>query len=250
MRVDAKVDLSILVLSCDKYSDLWPIFFCALKKNWPDCPFPISLSTGFMSYPVKNIRTLHYGDDVDWSTNVLKSLEAIESSHVLILLEDFILRSPVNSRMVELAWRECVRRNAGLIRLIPNPPLELRPRSIVQEVPSGTPYRVNLQGSIWRKDFLRNLLLPGESAWQFEVNGTRRSNGISTEILSTKDHVLTYRHHVVEKGRWFRWDFISLNPCINGRHISKRHRQSPLQSMVWLLKKIKSISHKYIKIAC
>ena len=33
--------VTLLVPSCDRYADLWPPFFALLRRQWPDCPFPV-----------------------------------------------------------------------------------------------------------------------------------------------------------------------------------------------------------------
>ena len=38
-----KNKFAILIVSCDKYSDLWDPFFKLFFKFWPDCPFNIYL---------------------------------------------------------------------------------------------------------------------------------------------------------------------------------------------------------------
>ena len=40
----------------------------------------------------------------------------------------------------------------------------------------NAPYRVSTQGAIWNVDALRGILKVGESAWEFEINGTKRSS--------------------------------------------------------------------------
>ena len=39
------MDCTLLVNSCDAYSDLWEPFFKMLGVHWPDCPYPIVLNT-------------------------------------------------------------------------------------------------------------------------------------------------------------------------------------------------------------
>ena len=36
-------DSAILILSCDKFSDLWKPFFDLFWKYWPDCPYNVYL---------------------------------------------------------------------------------------------------------------------------------------------------------------------------------------------------------------
>ena len=42
----------------------------------------------------------------------------------------------------------------------------------------GAPYRTSAQSAIWRKSSLESLLVDGESIWEFEVLGSRRSDAL------------------------------------------------------------------------
>ena len=39
MRKDENDDVAFLIVSCDRYSDLWEAFFTLLSKYWPDKNF-------------------------------------------------------------------------------------------------------------------------------------------------------------------------------------------------------------------
>ena len=45
-----KNDITIIVNSCDKYSDLWYPFFELLRIQWPDLSYPIILNTESKTY--------------------------------------------------------------------------------------------------------------------------------------------------------------------------------------------------------
>ena len=70
---------------------------------------------------------------------------------------------------------------------------------------ANSPYRVSTQGSIWKKSHLRKILVEHESAWEFEINGTKRSAEYDSYFCVWKD-CLSYGHHVVERGKWFPWE--------------------------------------------
>src|SRR5438552_6055487 len=93
-RALENLDVSILVVSCDAYQDLWGIFFRCLFSYWPDCPFPIYLGSNFRRYPDERVRTIQIGSDVDYSSNLLKMLARIPSEWVVLWIED---RPPASS---------------------------------------------------------------------------------------------------------------------------------------------------------
>jgi hypothetical protein len=44
----------------------------------------------------------------------------------------------------------------------------------IVETPSHTKYQMSLQANIWNRDLLREVLIPNESPWQVEIDGTQR----------------------------------------------------------------------------
>jgi hypothetical protein len=69
------------------------------------------------------------------------------------------------------------------------------------EIAKEAPYRAALQAALWRVDTLRELLRPGESAWDFEGFASWRSNSLPEGFYSVWDHMLDY-YPVVTKGKW------------------------------------------------
>ena len=61
---------ALLVISCDKYADLWPIYFGSLFKYWPNCPFKIYLGSNFKIYDHKDVTMINVGEDYDYSSNL------------------------------------------------------------------------------------------------------------------------------------------------------------------------------------
>jgi hypothetical protein len=68
-----------------------------------------------------------------------------------------------------------------------------------------------MQIALWRSDVLSELLVPGESVWQFEVAGSRRSRCYGDTFLSVKAHGddpyywgVYYVCTAVNAGRWSR----------------------------------------------
>ncbi|MCX8008474.1 MAG: hypothetical protein N3A54_02085 [Patescibacteria group bacterium] len=87
-------DCAILVLSCDKYSDLWDPFFDLFKRYWKDCPFPVYLGSNTKKYSDGSIKTILSGSPKDWSTDLLNIVDKIREEFLFIWLEDFL---PCNS---------------------------------------------------------------------------------------------------------------------------------------------------------
>src|SRR5665647_3629546 len=92
--------LPILVVSCDRFSDVWPVFFTLFFRYWPDCPFDIYLGSNYLRYEHPQVTTITVGEDTSWAHGARLMLESLSSEYVLLFLEDFLLTEPVDSDKV------------------------------------------------------------------------------------------------------------------------------------------------------
>jgi hypothetical protein len=200
-------ELSVLVLSCDKYKDLWDPFFTLFSKYWSDCPCKIYLCSNNYEYKNGKIITIKTGDDITWSLTVKKCLQEIDSRYILLLQEDFLLRSPVDNSEIQRLFQVVKRMQAGCLRLYPSPPPQkiISGENNIGEILKGSEYRVSLQAAIWEKRVLSSLLKEEEDPWQFEHKGTLRSDSLETIFLSVKGKaVIDYFSTAVVGGVWLR----------------------------------------------
>ena len=56
-------ETAIIVLSCDHYNDLWPVFFWTMEKFWKDNNFQIFLVTNFKKPSFSNVNVINIGKD-------------------------------------------------------------------------------------------------------------------------------------------------------------------------------------------
>ncbi len=193
----------LLVPSCDRYSDVWAPFFALLQRHWPDCPFPIVVGSNHEACAEGRVRAITVGDDRDWTSGLRAMLTSLNVPHVLILLEDFLLTSRVDTALVQALLDDLVRLDGAYLRLRPFPPPDARlvrfPR--VGEIAPGAPYRAAMQAAFWHRESLLELLQDGENPWQMEVLGARRSDSMARGFYSTWVPALDY-YAGVTMGRW------------------------------------------------
>ena len=198
---------ALLVVSCDAYQDLWEPFFTLLFRYWTDCPFRIYLGSNHAIYPDPRVVPLTIGEDRDWSSNLLKMLESIPSGGVLLLQEDFLIDRPVQTERVTQLIGYADAKQAACLRLMPIP----GPDSLCADHPEvgairkGAAYRVSLQAAWWRRENLGAIARKGESPWQFEHLGSRRSDELSAPFLSLREGIefpLDYFTTAVIRGFW------------------------------------------------
>jgi hypothetical protein len=232
------VDCTVLVSSCDRYADLWDPYFYLLRLHWPDCPFPVALITESKHSPIPDVRPLCLGNGLDWSTLLLNALNSVDTPYVLLTLEDFFLRRSVDTAGVMSLYHEMRRKSLRMLRLIPRP----GPTNVMDNVEYGgiavdAPFKVSTQAAFWHTETLRQLLVPGETAWQFEINGSLRSAEFEGFVAVWKE-VLPYHHHVIERGKWFPWDYWKFSRMNIGVDPSARSIMTAGETMKWIFRKI------------
>jgi hypothetical protein len=197
-------DVSAVVLSHDGYADLWPVFFELLFRFWPDLPYPVHLVSNRLVFPDDRVIPVRVGDDRSWSQTLARALEHIPGRYVLLMLDDYFLVGAVDTARIARLHAAMVKLGAAYLRLVPAPkPDSPCPGfSDIGYIKKGAPYRASLQVAFWERGALLRLLREDETAWDFELKGSRRSDQISYPFLSVYDaRALPYRH-AVRRGRW------------------------------------------------
>lgn len=198
---------AVLISSCDRYQDLWDPFFTLFFRYWQDCPYPVYLGTNHLKYNHNRVTTIAVGDDTDWSSNFRSMLEQIPQPYVIVLIEDFLPTKSVDTAMIAELITYLEDKGAGCLRLYqcPGPDLPCPDNPLVGELSKGADYRLSLQAAIWDKQILLELLRDGESAWELELNGTKRTNALAAPFLCVAgDSPIPYFCTGVVKGKWVR----------------------------------------------
>lgn len=195
--------LPVLVISCDRYADLWRPFFELFWRRWPDCAGPVYLGTNFERYDGPRVISLCVGADVNWAAGVIGMLDRIRADHVIVMLEDFLLTETVDNTRIERLIDIAVSERVGCLRLYSIFP----PEGAVPGYPElgsfapGHKWRITAQAGIWRVETLRRLLVPGFTAWDFELVGNQMSEYMPDRIWGVMQPALVY-DQAVEKGKW------------------------------------------------
>ena len=197
---------AVVVVSCDQYSDLWTPFFTLFWRYWPDCPFRVYLTANTRRFDQAGVLTVLSGGESHWGQELRKCLQGIQEPEVVLMLEDFFLRSPVDTAALHEAMEEWRGLGGRSLRLHPDPgpDARLKKTAAFGVCSAGAPYRVSLQATLWTRSALLELLRDDETAWEFEVRGTQRAAAMPDGFYSTYQSLLPYKTHVVEKGQWYR----------------------------------------------
>lgn len=206
-------EMAILISSCDKYQDVWDPFFSFFFKYWSDCPYNVYLLTNHLEYDHPKVKSICVGDDRDWSSSFRKAINAIPEQYLMVLIEDYLLLNDVNTGEIKEIFDYMIKSEVAYFRLFPCPgPGEITDsigNHKIGTVSPGEPYRTSLQAAIWDKALIDKILIDGETAWEFEIDGTKRSDAMDDKFMSISRESMdslpfNYFCTAVVKGYWVK----------------------------------------------
>jgi hypothetical protein len=225
--------VAVLVVSCDKYADLWQPFFDLFFRYWSDCPYQVYLLSNTAIADIAGVKGIPIGPDTSWSDNLLQALAQIEEDYVFLFLEDLLLTGPVDTAAVETVVGWFVSSQGNYIRLNGFPPPDVALTETVGTVAPDTIYRTATVLSVWRRQILAELLRPGESAWDFETAGSVRSEAYDGFYSARRNYIPVM--NAIIKGKWQRTALRKTNSLCIGFEVGARpilNRRE--QAALWL----------------
>ena len=200
---NVKKDIAFLVVSCDKYSDLWAPFFTLLDKYWKGIDYKIYLLSNYKEFKWPKINLIKIGDDVSYSDNLLKCIDLIKEDWILLWLEDLFLSRDVNQHKLDRIFEEFTKKNSGYLKIAPDMPLSYT-NSEIGNLPKGIKYRSAIGATLYHKSTLRKLLIPRSSAW--DIDKSNLSDSLEDPFYalsptSSKDLPIKYVNTLI-RGKW------------------------------------------------
>lgn len=198
-----KDNLTLLIHSCGKFSDLWDAHVYLLNKNWADRGVDTFIATDDetdKSYPGVTIVSAGAGKEITERTEYI--LPQINTKYVLVTLDDYFLTKPIISSKIERLVDIMEEESLDYMRLFYRPKkkrYKTKFKSVFSYDMSGD-YVVNLYSGIWRKDFIEKTLGEKLNAWEYEVklsDMARRLNAKCMVSLGNEFPIMD----VVRKGR-------------------------------------------------
>jgi len=204
--MNKKNSVAICVLSFDGASELWQPFFDHFFQAWDNCPYNVYLLTNYIEFGHSKVTSVPIGEDVDWSSNLRKGLSIISEERILFIFDDFLLLK-IDTSAAQKHISQFVKNDWPYLTLYPNNHRVKNITPNISRISEDGVYRCTLVYGLIKKNFLKNLLVDGESAWEFEINGGKRTN--RTTLLSVDKKIFTH-HHLLRKGVWMRPGYLRL----------------------------------------
>ena len=164
------MNTSVLIYSCDKYSDVWGPFFTLFFRYW-DCPYQVYLCTESEQCLIPEVKTINANGT--WTERMQKAVREIPTKYVLGMCEDMFFRRTVRQDIIN----NCVlyMEHDGQIGCFNfekeyEPGIELIPSNYLDfaEKPPGHHFQKSCQPTLWRRTYLEKLLDAQMDAWNWE----------------------------------------------------------------------------------
>lgn len=200
-------NLTVLIHSCHKFSDLWAAHIQLLNRNWPDrsCR-TILLTDSTEDIEFNNVEIISAGQGLEITDRIRYVLPLIETEYVLVTLDDYFPIYPLSTAKIERLIAIMERNSYDYIRLYREPKCKLFP-TVDKDIYTYTldgEYKVNLYSGIWRKSFIEKTLSSQSlTAWEYEVSLTPNAAKLNAKCAMSKGREFPIMD-VVRKGKLLR----------------------------------------------
>lgn len=198
-----KDKLTLVINSCQSFSDLWPAHMWFLDQYWPKRGMATLLVTDdFTDQHFDAVQTVCTGSGKEYPQRMKEALPKITTEYVLLTLDDYFLVNSVNEEKLERLIGIMDRENIDYIRLFPEPISHKKYKDYpnLYQIDLNTSYAVNLYQGIWRRSFIESTLGGIQNIWQYEVSLTETARKTNARcVMSTGSEFETL--DVIRKGK-------------------------------------------------
>lgn len=170
-------DLTIIVSSYDKFSNIWPIFFDKLFKCWPSLNsynknIPIILVSNTKIFNDPRVITVTSPSEYGWSGNMNEALSQIKTKYVLYLQDDYFVRDKILEKEIAAVVDAMNENNLDYVEIHPRCKFgkeKIKNAEFLTYKDRNKPCLTTLQAAIWNtKTFQEFTAQKTPSIWAFE----------------------------------------------------------------------------------
>ena len=197
--------MKILVLSCDKNSDIIDAFHHCMEKYYPNHPEVI--------YAMEKIdnpyyKTIKYDIPLErWTERIRKTLNDIDDNQILIIMDDFFIRQQVDAKRINYLSKHLKGNIAvfGFEKSFDSNDIETDIKGMKKRQ-HGSNYEVSINCGLWDKEKLINVLSRDSDPWDVELN---QDNKGYDYYINSGDYIIDWGYITwiptgLFKGKWCR----------------------------------------------
>lgn len=195
------MNLSVLIGTCDKYKSLWEPFQICFNRYWKHNTNNIFVTDTLdvPTYTETKFNTIKAQGN--WGSRMLKGIESIKEDYIFFILEDYLFHYSYSEKQLNNYLELAKRHNIDRLQISPGKYETNLDESVhgLDKVFNNNRYSISMQPSIWKKEFLVEILLPNYSAWDFELKGSKALKNLNKNIFIDKNIPSVY-FNAVRKG--------------------------------------------------
>lgn len=181
-----KDKLTVVIGSCDSYQPLWKNFDILYKRYWNLDTKNIFISET-MPIPYEGYHNVLPGHNLSWGHRMLQGLELVTTPYVCFLLEDYYLTEPISESFIQEHINIMEQMNADKImfdKIYPPDVYSLTHlHDDLYQFNNHSMYLNSVQPAIWKTEYIKQVLLPSYSPWQFELDGNAFTQTLNSKII-------------------------------------------------------------------
>ena len=178
-------NLSVLIGTCDEYCPLWENFSICFDRYWKHRTRNIFVGETIPvpSYANTTFETILCGKGLPWGQKMLEGIKVSEE-YIFFILEDYFFHYSYSAQQLNTYVEDMKlhKMNRLQISVSGHQKYAAVDNLNYDQIVPNSNYLISMQPSIWRKEFLLNVLKPEYSPWDFELKGSRQIKNKETGI--------------------------------------------------------------------
>lgn len=198
--------LTIVISSCDVYSDLWDNHVALLEENWADRDINTVIVTDEQNDKCySNVSVFSAGESLEMPQRIKTFLKTCQTKYVLLTLDDYYVKSSIDNAKIERAISIMENHDLDYLRFWPYPHEKIKMEGVKKAfwIELEGNYKVNLYPAIWKKDFLLKTVTKELSSWQYEVSLTQIAKSLNARCAYSVNNEFCIVD-VIRKGKLLR----------------------------------------------
>ena len=220
------MDVIIIIMISEVYSDIAKINRELIGKYWPDCPYPI-IYCGDTDYNIYGERYYEFKNDVSLPIRIRKIIEIEKPKYAICLLGDAFVTDRVNSDKVKLLIDRLQKDDIDYCNLL------IRKKANNKEpfyMIKDEAYPFSFVCYIASQRFIINNYVDSISDLELEDKFMQLDDKMSFSFVRLQEDIFHIQHGIV-KGKWIRKTKRELDKKSINALNNKRSRLSMLETL-------------------
>ena len=211
--------VAIIIPSHSNYTGVVQNFLSLLKKNWPDCPFDITVSLMGENKEIAGAKCIYSKNNKSLIDCILKAAKLVKKDYYICILGDAFINKKINNDRAEEIIQEIIEANAEYcsLKYVKNYKKIKKYGKYLRYINSKDRYSHSFIAFMTSSAYLKNELSRYKTDLDFEMNYLSES-----EEHYYDNHFILRKNYFnllpsITKGKWDRINYIKLtkrNPDI------------------------------------